>query len=163
MHKAQNSINLHGVLKRFWRRSVLATERSPQSITLKVILWLSIGVILQSVWQKKMHKNNSQKTCCGLCVTVVLSFSATRLLFKVMRVFVDIYVAVIYDEEFSLRTVLPGIQVKLILVGSLNCAATHINTLHADREIDSSADIYEHYQTCEVSILSRQSNSSLQL
>ena len=102
-------------------------------------MWLSIGVILQSVWHKKMQKNNSQKTCCGLCVTVVLSFSATRLLFKVMHVLVDIY------EAFCLRTVLPGIKVKLILVGSLNCAATYINTLHADSEIDSSADIYQHY------------------
>ena len=55
------------------------------------------------------------------------------------------FAAVIYNEEFCLRTVLPGIKVKLILVGSLNCAATYINTLHADSKIDSSADIYEHY------------------
>ena len=60
-------------------------------------------------------------------------------------IYIYIYISVIYDEEFCLRTVLPGIKVKLILVGSLNCAATYINTLHADSEIDSSADIYQHY------------------
>ena len=62
-------------------------------------------------------------------------------------IYIYIYISVIYDEEFCLRTVLPGIKVKLILVGSLNCAATYINTLQADSnyKIDSSADIYQHY------------------
>ena len=34
---------------------------------------------------------------------------------------------------------------KSFLVGFLNCTDTYINTLHAESQIDSLADIYQHY------------------